>query len=218
VWHGGIWDWLDPITALRGLAFLRERDARWRLLFTGAGRPSHRPGMSMSERARQVARDLGLEQAGAVHFATWTPYDKRAQPLLEADVGVSLHLPTLESRFAFRTRMLDYVWARLPIVASAGDEWADRIEREGLGEVVAPGDPAAFAEAVGVVAGKGREAYDQAFSSVARALRWSEVARPLLALVAGAPSTPRSIIAPALALRHSAAALADDLRGLLRPS
>lgn len=218
VWHGGMWDWLDPPTALRGLALLRKRDARWRLVFTGASRPSHRPAMSMSERAVELARDLGLEQAGAVHFATWTPYEERAQPLLEADVGVSLHLPTLESRFAFRTRMLDYVWTRLPIVASAGDEWADRIERHGLGEVVAPGDPAAFAAAVEAVAGKGREAYDEAFRGVARALTWAEVARPLIALVASAPAAPRSVIAPTLALRHSAAALLDDLRGSLRRS
>ena len=50
---------------------------------------------------------------------------------MEADVGVSLHLEHLETTYSFRTRMLDYLWAGLPIVASAGDGFAEIISRRG---------------------------------------------------------------------------------------
>ena len=40
------------------------------------------------------------------------PYDERADYLLDADVGVSTHFPHIETEFSFRTRILDYLWAR----------------------------------------------------------------------------------------------------------
>jgi glycosyltransferase involved in cell wall biosynthesis len=44
----------------------------------------------------------------------------------------------METRFAFRTRILDYVWAGLPIISSTGDSWADLVEKRGLGLTVPP--------------------------------------------------------------------------------
>jgi hypothetical protein len=37
-------------------------------------------------------------------------------------IGVSAHPAHLETRFAFRTRMLDYLWAGLPIVSTEGEQ------------------------------------------------------------------------------------------------
>src|SRR6185503_10968946 len=61
---------------------------------------------------------------------------ERGAWLLDADCAVSAHLDHLESRYAFRTRLLDCFWAGLPIVCTRGDELADRVERERLGEAV----------------------------------------------------------------------------------
>lgn len=214
LWQGGLWDWLDPATVVRAVARLREDDARWSLAFPGAGRPSHRAPMAMSERVRELVRDLDLD--GAVWLREgWTPYADRHGPLLDADVGVSAHPPTLETRFAYRTRMLDYVWARLPIVCTAGDEWADRVEREGLGAVVPPQDPDAFAVAVREVVERGKDAYRGAFDRVAAANTWERVAEPLIRLidhVAERPIRTTPPVARALSLRHTAASVADDLR------
>ena len=71
-------------------------------------------------------------------------------------MGVSAHLETLETRFAYRTRLIDLVWARVPIVAAAGDEWSARVAAEGLGEVFAPGDADGLAAALRRVADAGR--------------------------------------------------------------
>ncbi len=132
VWYGGVWDWLDPLTALQATRILRERDDRWVLAFTSMVRPSHREQMGMTADVLRLASELGLDDDGGVYFRDgWTPYADRSVPLLEADVGLSLHQVTLEARYAFRTRILDYVWTRLPIVASDGEEWADTIRRIG---------------------------------------------------------------------------------------
>src|SRR5438067_242607 len=86
VWNGGLWDWLDPLTVLRALALLRERDGRWRLAFLGTAPPGGGAGMAMGRRAAELAAELGI--GDVVHFHDgWTPYAERAAPLLECDLG-----------------------------------------------------------------------------------------------------------------------------------
>ena len=83
-----------------------------------------------------------------MHFNDgWVPYEERGAWLLEADIGVSAHHDHLETRFAFRTRIVDYLWAGLPVVATRGDALGDWVANGGLGRAVAPGDAEAFAAA-----------------------------------------------------------------------
>ena len=70
----------------------------------------------------------------------WVEYDQRQNYLLEADIGVSTHLDHVETAFSFRTRVLDYLWAALPVVATAGDSLSGLVEARGLGLTVPPGD------------------------------------------------------------------------------
>jgi hypothetical protein len=76
------------------------------------------------------------------------PFDERQNWLLDADCGVTTHYEHVETTFAFRTRVLDYLWAGLPIVTTAGDSFADLVERESLGLVVPAEDPDALAAAL----------------------------------------------------------------------
>ena len=70
----------------------------------------------------------------------WVAYDDRQNYLLEADIGVSTHFDHVETEFSFRTRILDYLWAGLPIVTTDGDSFADLIARTPLGLTVPPED------------------------------------------------------------------------------
>ena len=65
----------------------------------------------------------------------WVPYDQRHNWLLDADCGVTTHFEHVETTFAFRTRVLDYLWAGLPIVTTDGDAFADLVRTERLGVV-----------------------------------------------------------------------------------
>ena len=125
-------------------AVRRIRKARpdVKAVFLGMRHPNPAIGtMEMAERACGAARELGLE-GRSVFFVDWVPYDERQNYLLEADVGVSLHQPGVEAQFAYRTRVLDYLWAGLPMVLSR-----DRTPRAVLvdfartGATVFPGMP-----------------------------------------------------------------------------
>jgi glycosyltransferase involved in cell wall biosynthesis len=61
------------------------------------------------------------------------PYEERADYLLSADVAVSAHYDLIETRFSFRTRVLDYFWAGLPIITTRGDDLSDLIETKKAG-------------------------------------------------------------------------------------
>jgi Glycosyl transferases group 1 len=68
----------------------------------------------------------------------------------------------VETTFAFRTRVLDYLWTGLPIVTTDGDAFADLVRTEHLGVVVSAEDPDALADALEKVL------YDTVFAAAAR--------------------------------------------------
>ncbi len=83
----------------------------------------------------------------------WVDYDDRQNYLLDADVGVSTHFQHVETTFSFRTRILDYLWAGLPIVATEGDTFGDLIRAEKLGVAVPDEDVDALVDALDLVLG-----------------------------------------------------------------
>jgi glycosyltransferase involved in cell wall biosynthesis len=147
LWAGGVYDWLDPLTVVRSIDRVRHQRDDVRLLFLGMAHPGE--GESAMARAlRSLADELGLAGTHVLFNDGWVPYDERARWLLSADVGVSAHLRHVEAAYAFRTRILDYLWAGLPVVTTAGDTLSDAVEAHGAGLTVPPGDDAALADAL----------------------------------------------------------------------
>ncbi|HEY4152621.1 MAG TPA: glycosyltransferase [Pseudolysinimonas sp.] len=181
LWGGGLYSWFDPLTLIRAVGVLASRRPNVRLFFQGTQHPGVAP-MGIVEQSRELARELGLLDVSVFFNDTWVPYGDRQNYLLEADVGVSTHDDHLETELAFRTRILDYLWGGLPMVVTAGDSFAELVEREGLGAVVPPSDVDALAAALE------RALFDDAFAAAAaeriRAVqerfRWENVLAPLI--------------------------------------
>jgi len=101
--------------------------------------------------------------------------------LLDADLGVSTHFEHVETAFSFRTRILDYLWAGLPIVATDGDTFAGLIREHRLGAVVPPENVEALAEAIeSVLYGKDRAETAERVRGFGRTFTWSRTLRPLV--------------------------------------
>ncbi len=185
LWNGGIWQWLDPETAVRAIAALEERRREATLVFMG-GAGGHPVAQRAERSAREVARELGVLGGRVIFHDGWVPYSDRDQWLAQAACGISAAHDHLETRFAFRTRVLDCLWARLPIACTSGDEMADRIAREDLGAVAAPGDAEGLAAAIESVLARGRSAFAGRLADAARHSTWTTAAQPLLRWVADA--------------------------------
>jgi len=120
LWGGGIWNWFDPLTLLRAMAQAVRRRSDLKLVFMGTKHPNPSiPQMQMTGRANQLADELQLTGRYVFFRPGWVPYLKRQNLLADADIGVSLHFEHVETAYSFRTRVLDYLWAGLPLVQLA---------------------------------------------------------------------------------------------------
>ena len=184
IWGGGLYNWFDPLSLIRAVARLSERHDDVRLFFLGTRHPGV-DEMGIVRESFDLARELGALDTSVFFNETWVEYSQRQNYLLEADAGVSTHLSHIETTFAFRTRILDYLWAGLPMVVTEGDSFAELVEREGLGIVVPAQDVEALENALE------RVLFDEAFIADARAnvarvredFMWEHALAPLVDFV-----------------------------------
>jgi len=173
LWAGGVYSWFDPLTLLHAVDRLGRARPEVRLVFLGMCHPNPDvPEMGMAGQTRRLAGRLGLTGRQVFFNETWVPYEQRQDWLLDADCGVTTHHEHVETTFAFRTRVLDYLWAGLPIVTTDGDLFAELVRTERLGVVVPAEDPEALAAALE------RVLYDDAFAAGCRE-RMATVAKAL---------------------------------------
>ncbi|TFD86273.1 glycosyltransferase [Cryobacterium serini] len=149
LWAGGLYNWFDPETLIRAVADLSKRRPTVRLFFQGTKHPHPGvPEMEIVSQSRELARSLGVLDSAVFFNESWVDYSQRQNFLLEADAGVSTHFAHVETTFSFRTRILDYLWAELPMVVTDGDSFAEIIGAENLGIVVQAGDEHALSDAL----------------------------------------------------------------------
>lgn len=180
IWGGGVWEWLDPATAIDAVQRINREGLRAKLLFLGRTRPNR----NLIDRRRDDRFEELLARGGA-HVAAneeWVPYRERLSWLRAGKIAIMLHRRTAEADYSIRTRLFDAIAAGVPVVATAGGFAAELVEQEGLGIVVPPGNTDA------VVAAIRRLLTDDAFFSACvqnlERLRprfaWEVVTRPLV--------------------------------------
>jgi glycosyltransferase involved in cell wall biosynthesis len=186
LWGGGVWNWLDPLTPIRAVARLAERRDDVKLYFLGLARPSPETAhTAMARQAVELAEELGVRDRSVFFNFGWVPYAERAAYLCDSDIGISAHLDTVEARFAFRTRVVDYLWAGLPVVATEGDALAELVEARGLGRAVPYGDAGAWADAIEELLDDeaARATAREHLEQVRDELSWTRVVEPLARLL-----------------------------------
>ncbi len=187
LWGGGLWYGLDPLTLVHATARLRDVDYPIRAVMLDTPPPATLDSTpappSLLDAVRRRSDELELTGTHVFFPDGPVAYAERADYLLEADAGISLQQPSLEARFAFRTPVLDALWAGIVPVVSDGDAMADLLRSYDAGHIVPPGDDAALAVTLAnlidnpyerrLLAARGH-ALGQSFA-------WETVAQPLVA-------------------------------------
>lgn len=149
IWGGGIYDWFDPLSLIEAMGLLRDSNPEIKLFFMAVKHPNSSVAESpIIEETINRSKALGLYGKTVFFNEEWIPFELRAAYLKDADLGISIHGSHIETAYSFRTRMLDYIWSGLPIVASEGDSFAELIDHDQLGVIVPVGDSAAIAQAI----------------------------------------------------------------------
>jgi glycosyltransferase involved in cell wall biosynthesis len=204
LWGGGIHDWFDPIVAVEAMALLAERRPSAKLFFMGVQHPNPNvPPMPIVERTRARADELGVLGRSVFFNDGWVEHARRGAYFADADCAISTHHVSLEAEFSFRTRMLDYLWAGLPIVCTTGDIFAELVDAHGAGVTVPADDAGALADALErmLFDDSAHAAAVEASAGLADRFAWNAVLQPLSDVVAGG--------APDRAFRSRSLRLAD---------
>lgn len=184
VWGGGVWEWLDPATAVDAVVRANTSGTRVKLLFMGRRRPTTPQAV---DRRREDRFDA-LLQRGGPHVAAnegWVPYRERLSWLRAGKIAIMLHRSTAEAEYSIRTRIFDAIAAGIPVVSTAGGFAADLVEKEGLGIVVPPEDVDAVEKAI-IRLLKDDEFHSRCVSNLERIRPryiWDVVTRPLVEAV-----------------------------------
>jgi len=195
LWWGGVWPWLDLETLLAARA--RLGSAKVSVVVPTAERPGSGAALTTREFQAAAARH-GLKRPAAVALDHWVPYADRDRILNRSAVLAVLHHPGPETELSFRTRVLDGVWAAVPLLLSEGGAIARIANAEGWGAVVPPGDAKLAAAALDLLLGERSQARYRAQLAAARDnWRWSVIAQPLVEILPRLSRTGRRSLLPA---------------------
>ncbi len=136
VFFGGVYDWYDPMILLKALKQVVDEGWPLRIIFCLNPNPETTPQKKLMEVRRWAD---ALEWTGRyVFFLPWFPYEDRFHYYRDVDIAVSLHRPSLETDLSFRTRLLDFLNAGLPVVVTEGGEGSQKVREAGCGVLVRP--------------------------------------------------------------------------------
>jgi len=142
LWGGFVNNWFDPVSLIKAMSNISQKRNDIKLVFYGTTYPNPLvPKMKQLTLALEAAKEHNLINHSVFFLDDWVPYNERQNYLLEADFGVCTHFKGLETYFSHRTRILDYIWAELPILITEGGYFGDLVVKENLGVIVNYQDP-----------------------------------------------------------------------------
>jgi glycosyltransferase involved in cell wall biosynthesis len=156
IWNGTIVDWYDTPTLIRAMHRVSQQRSDVKLFFLGTEHPDNPPasaklqglGGGAARAALQLCRELDVLDKSVFFNFDWVEYEDTANYLCEADVGVCTYFDNLETHYAFRSRVVDLLWAELPILCTQGDAWAELVAGRPLGIAVPERNESALANAI----------------------------------------------------------------------
>jgi len=183
IWGGGIYNWFDPITLVKAMDIVKKKRSDIKLFFMGVRHPNPEVReLDTAARTIELSKKLGLFGNNIFFNFGWVDYDRRQDYLLESDAGIMTHPMHIETRFSFRTRILDYLWAGLPIISTRGDSLSDMVEKEKLGITVKDSSSEDLADAI-INLADDKALYDECvknIQNISAEFTWDKVCRPLI--------------------------------------
>ena len=182
LWGGGIYDWFDPLTLIEAINIVKVKIPNIRLVFMGGKHPN--PDVLVNkivQKSINLANSYNLLNKNIFFNETWVDYDKRQNYLLNATIGISTHHKSLETQFSFRTRILDYLWAGLPIISTEGDYFAELIKEKNCGEVVEQKNSSKLAQSIiNLLQENNLQNARKNSLALRNEFRWNKVLKPVL--------------------------------------
>ncbi len=183
IWGGGIYNWFDPLTLIKAMSEIAKRRDDIKLFFMGVRHPNPEvKELQLVNDTVNLAKKLNVYEKNVFFNFGWVDYSDRQNYFMEADAGIITHPEHIETRFSYRTRILDYLWTGLPVISTRGDYLSDIVERKDLGITTADGDIQGIVSAITKLADD-KNYYNRCagnIKKIAEEYTWEKVCRPIV--------------------------------------
>lgn len=177
LWGGGIWAWFDIDTLLRAFALLKARGSNAVLFFLCGSNPSGLPSQDAPvEKALDLAREMELTGRNVFFLDRGASSTELPGYLEHCTAGIMANPARLESFGSWRTRLLDLLWAKKPVLTCGYDPLSERMAAHELGFRTRTADAVELADRIDgfdpeAASGNGIE-------DLSRLLGWSRTLEP----------------------------------------
>lgn len=132
LWFGGLYPWFRIEELLKAVKELAQNDKDFTFTLVGGKNPfNNNPDLLRQyEIATKFATEQGLLNK-QMFFVDWVDYAKRINWYGHADFVVSINQPGEENIFAWRTRVMDYIWGDIVAMTNGGDPLGDELLQAG---------------------------------------------------------------------------------------
>jgi glycosyltransferase involved in cell wall biosynthesis len=140
---GAFLPWYDYATFFGALKVLNEKKKRNLKVVIMGGNPR-------DPKFESLVRKMGNlnELQDNIVYTGLVPFKQRANYYLLADAAVNIPSITIEDELSVRTRVIDYIWAGLPIISPAKDECSSTVVNNGAGFAYDAGNPSSLAQTI----------------------------------------------------------------------
>ncbi len=120
LWFGGIYPWFDLRVLADAIAVVNKKLPA-KLIVVGAKNPFNGHPDFIEKYDEFVKYIQNKKLTKEILLQDWIPFSERADWYLDSDIVVLINKEGKENNLAWRTRLVDYMWASLPIVTNGGD-------------------------------------------------------------------------------------------------
>lgn len=181
LWFGAVYPWFDLRMLIDAINKVNQKIPT-KLVIVGAKNPfnAHPDFVKRYDDLIEYINKDDVSKNNVI-VEDWIEFKDRANWYLDSDLVISINKIGEENELAWRTRLVDYIWADLPIITNAGDPLGDELVRENAAiKLEDVGTEGLAASLLGLL--KNKEQLQQVkknLKSVREKYLWGNVTKPL---------------------------------------
>jgi|GEM_PF-1860251 len=131
LWFGGVYPWFNVKVLFDAVSRL-NLVTPCVLIVVGVRNPFNSHPLFVGLAAEIEAMAQSADYAGLVYLVDWVQYHDRANWYLDSDLTVMISQEGVENNYAWRTRLVDYIWANSPVATSGQDLLSQEMIKLGI--------------------------------------------------------------------------------------
>jgi len=133
-WVGGFYPWFDPKPFLESIPELLKNQPSLQIDFIGATHP-HESELCSRE-SLELLQKLTDKHSNQLNIIDWMNYSEYLEKIQEYKLVINLHKNSSETNLSIRTRFIELLEFKIPLIVSPGGYFSNWINQYKLGKVL----------------------------------------------------------------------------------